>query len=71
MDTDENKGVVTQFIEAINGQRWSDLDNLVLEDVVRLSGTSAQPDVRNLSELKEFLKTKLWSFPTQRNRLMS
>jgi steroid delta-isomerase-like uncharacterized protein len=61
--TAENKKLVQEFVEAVNGQDWNGFDELVAPGFVRHSSTFGQSQVRTRDQLREYLKAEFRTFP--------
>lgn len=60
-----NKEVVRRFTEAVNDRDLDALDELVTPDVVRHSPSTPDVQVRNLDQLKAFLRQNVASLPDE------
>jgi SnoaL-like domain len=55
---ERNKAVVCAFVEAVNGQDWDRLDDLVAAEFVRHSHAAGPPPIHSRHELKAFLRAE-------------
>jgi steroid delta-isomerase-like uncharacterized protein len=62
-NTDENKGLVRRFWNAMNTRRLDALDDLLAPDVVRHCQATPHLSVRNRDQVKEFLRQDSAMFP--------
>jgi steroid delta-isomerase-like uncharacterized protein len=69
MQEERNKAIVRALVEAINGQDWDRLDDLVAVDFVRHSHAAGPPAVHSRDELKAFLRGEFETFPDWRETL--
>ena len=65
----ENKRIVSAFIEAINQQDWERFDQLVAPDFVRRSCTFGQATVRTREQLRKNLMGEFETFPDARETI--
>jgi steroid delta-isomerase-like uncharacterized protein len=61
--TEQNKVVVREFLEAWNNRQPITFDDLVAPDVIRHCEATPGLEVRNLDQLKEFLRLDTEVFP--------
>jgi steroid delta-isomerase-like uncharacterized protein len=61
--TEGSKAVVRAFVEAVNGQDWDRLDDLVAAEFVRHSLAAGLPPIHSRHELKAFLRAEFEAFP--------
>lgn len=61
--TDINKEIATQMINAINDRDYDMLDEVIAPDIVRHCQATPNLNIRRLDEFKEFLKVDLKTFP--------
>ena len=63
MTSEQNKGVVRAFVEAVNQKDWRRVEDLLAPDFVRHSSTFGQPQIRSRDQLREFLSGEAITFP--------
>jgi len=63
MTTEVNKGLVRDFVDAINSHDWRRFDELLAPDFVRHSSTFGQSQVRTREQLLAYLAAELKTFP--------
>ena len=63
MSPEDNKKLVTGFVEPINRKDRQPLEEFVAPDFTRHSNTSGQPQIRSLAELRSFLIGQGSTFP--------
>jgi steroid delta-isomerase-like uncharacterized protein len=66
---ERNKAVVRAFVEAVNGQDWDRLDDLVAAEFVRHSHAAGPPPIHSRQELKAFLRAEFEAFPDWQENL--
>ena len=66
----ENKLLVSAFVDAINAQDWSRVLALVASDFARHSTAAGEPGVRSAEDLVAFLKAEFATFPDATETLL-
>ena len=61
--SDKNKEIATQMINAINDRNYDMLDEVISPGIVRHCQATPNLNIRSLDEFKEFLKVDLKTFP--------
>jgi len=61
--SEHNKDVIRRFWEVMNSHQLDGLDDLVATDVVRHCPATPDVEVRNLDQLKDFLRQNTEVFP--------
>lgn len=70
MQIDQNKAVITAFVDAINAQDWGKLAEIVDPQFVRHSSAAGEPSVRNRDDLIRFLRSEYETFPDAHETLL-
>jgi steroid delta-isomerase-like uncharacterized protein len=68
--TEQNKAVICRFIDAWNNRRPEVFDELIAADVIRHCQATPAVEVRNLAQLKEFLRQDTAIFPDSRQTIV-
>ena len=68
--SDVNKGIVRDFVEAVNRQDWPAVRDLVDPDFVRHSLAAGEPGVRSADDLVAFLRAEFETFPDATETLL-
>ena len=66
----ENKLLVSAFVDAINAQDWSRVLALVASDFARHSTAAGEPGVRSAEDFVAFLKAEFATFPDATETLL-
>jgi steroid delta-isomerase-like uncharacterized protein len=61
--TEQNKAVIRRFFDAWNSRQLAVFDELIAPDVVRHCEATPGVEVRNLDQVKDFLRQDLAVFP--------
>ncbi len=61
--SDKNKVIAQEMIDAINNKDYDILDNLIASDIIRHCQATPNVNIRSLAEFKEFLKGDAKVFP--------
>ncbi len=69
MDTQDNKQLVREFVDAVNRQDWARFNDLVSPDFVRHSSTFGQSQVRTRDQLRDYLAAEFITFPDACERI--
>jgi steroid delta-isomerase-like uncharacterized protein len=69
MTIQQNKAVVTAFVEAVNQQDWRRFDELLAPDFRRHSSTFGLAHIRNRGELRSYLAREGSAFPDARETI--
>jgi steroid delta-isomerase-like uncharacterized protein len=67
---EQNKALISSFINSVNAQNWERLGMLLAPDFVRHSNAAGDPEVRSANELIAFLKNEYASFPDAHEALL-
>lgn len=68
--TENNKALVSAFIDAINHRNWDRLDNIVAHKFVRHSFAAGEPGVKCRGDLVEYLRTQESIFPKFKEKIL-
>jgi len=60
---EQNKTLISSFINSVNARDWESLRMLLAPDFVRHSNAAGDPEVHSANELIAFLKNEYASFP--------
>ena len=66
----ENKALVSGFVEAVNTQDWPRVLSLVATDFSRHSAAAGDPQVRSAAQLVAFLQAEYVTFPDAEETLL-
>lgn len=61
--SESNKALVRRFTEAVNGQDWPRLRELVTDGFTRHSTAAGEPGIRSRQDLVDFLEGEYRTFP--------